>query len=146
MAPVTALHVAVSDVAVGDEMGSPVGAAGTVIPSARRDSVMLVVGSVTPIQYVVPAVSPEIMQLALLLSAAVAVQLPSDDPPVEFAYARAVCASPLEATHVAVSDEVVAADTVGAVTACTGVTTGPPSSSTNTAVISRGIRRRALLN
>ena len=141
-----AVHVAVRALPVGDEMGSPPGANGTVVPDVRADSVL---APVTPIQYVVPAVSPVIAQLAVLLSAAVVVQFPSDDTSAEFevAYARAVYEPALVATHVAVSDVVVAADTVGAAgTACTGVTTAPPKSSTNTAVISRGIRRRALLN
>jgi hypothetical protein len=126
-------------------MASPPGANGTVVPDVRADSVL---APVTPIQYVVPAVSPVIVQLVLLPVVVVLEHsVPSADPPDEAAYARAVCAPVPVATHVAVSDVVVAADTVGAPgTACTGVTTAPPRSSTNTAVISRGIRRRALLN
>jgi hypothetical protein len=144
VAPVAADHVAVRALPVGDEMASPPGANGTVIPAVRSDSVL---APVTPIQYVVPAVSPVIVHetVGVVLEHAV----PSDDTSAKFevAYARAVYKPALVATHVAVSDVVVAADTVGAAgTACTGVTTAPPRSSTNTAVISRGIRRRALEN
>jgi hypothetical protein len=126
---------------VGDEMASPPGANGTVIPDVRADSVL---APVTPIQYVVPAVSPVIVQLVLLPDVVVLEHsVPSADPPDKAAYARAVCAPAPVATHVAVSDVVVAADTVGAAgtAACTGVTTAPPRSNTNTAVISRAIRR-----
>ena len=144
----TSDHVAVRALLVGDEIASPRGTAGTVIPDVRADSVL---APVTPIQYVVPAVSPVIVQLVLLPDVVVLEHaVPSDDTSAEFevAYARAVCAPVPVATHVAVSDVVVAADTVGApgTAACAGPTTTPPRSSTNTAVISRGIRRRALLN
>jgi hypothetical protein len=82
VAPVAADQVAVRVLPVGDDVASPEGASGTVIPDVRADSVL---APVTPIQYVVPELSPVIVQVALLLSAAVVVQLPSDDPPVEAA-------------------------------------------------------------
>jgi hypothetical protein len=80
VAPVAALHVAVSDVAVGEEIDRLAGAAGTVVPEVRKDSVL---APVTPIQYVVPALRSLIVQLPAVVASTVVVQLLIGVPPAE---------------------------------------------------------------
>ena len=84
VAPVAADHVAVRVLPVGDEMVSPVGASGTVVPEVRADSVL---APVTPIQYVVPAVSAVIAHETV---GVVVVQLWTGVPPDDAVYADAV--------------------------------------------------------
>jgi hypothetical protein len=84
VAPVAADHVAVRALPVGDEMASPVGVAGTVIPDVRADSVL---APVTPIQYVVPAESPLIAHETV---GVVVKQLWMGVPPDDAEYADAV--------------------------------------------------------